>query len=107
MAKDREQTEIPLEHQFLHLLLVFLLLLQVEHRSENPVPDRAAYPETFVVVFIMMEMMVAPKGFHPSERRVPCMDRVMHRPVKQIPQHKSREEHENIGAKDQSHQQEN
>src|SRR5580692_12770042 len=104
MAKDREQTEIPLEHQFLHLLLVFLLLLQVEHRSENPVPDRAAYPETFVVVFIMMEMVVAPKGFHPSERRVPRMDRVMHRSIQQVPQHKSRKEHVYVGAEDHAHQ---
>ena len=67
-----------LEHQLLHLLLVLFLLFQVEHGAEDPVPDRAAYTKTFMIILVMMQVVIAPQWFHPSERRIPGMNGIVH-----------------------------
>jgi hypothetical protein len=88
------------EHQLFHLLFIFFFLCKVEHGTEDTVPERAAYTEALVVIFIMVQVVIAPKGLHPAKRRIPGMDGIVHAPVEKIAEHKSGEEHKHVIAHD-------
>jgi hypothetical protein len=47
-------------------------------------------PKPFFLVFVMMQVVVAPQRLHPFKRRVPGMDGVMHGSIQQVAQHKAR-----------------
>src|ERR1700753_3026841 len=57
------------------------------------IPDSAADTETFLLILVMMQVVIAPETLHPSKRGVPGMDRIVHATIKQIAQKKSGEEH--------------
>ena len=57
-------------------------------------------------VLIVVKMVVAPQGFHPFERRIPGMDRIVHATIEEIAKHKAGKEHEYIVAHDQPVQEE-
>ena len=91
MAKVKDSTLS--EHKFLYFFLVFLFFFQVEHGTKYMVPEGCADPVSFVVVFVMMQMMISPERLHPPERRVPGMYRIVHRSIHQIADKKTRKEH--------------
>ena len=51
------------------------------------------YAKTTVVILIMMKVMISPQWFHPFERRIPCMDGIMHGSIHEVTQHKTGKEH--------------
>ena len=98
MRKDGRLSRLFLlcEHQLLNFLLVFLLTLQIEHGAENMVPKGGAHAEAIVFIFIVMEMMIAPKTLHPLEGRVPGVNGIVHAAIHQVSEYEAREEHECI-----------
>src|SRR6185312_216582 len=82
-----------LEHEVLDLLFIILLLLQIEHRPEDMIPDGAADAETFAFILVMMQVMIAPEGLHPFERGIPGVDSIVHAAIEQITQEETGEEH--------------
>ena len=93
-----------LEHQFLHFLLVFFFVLEIEHGAKDMIPYGGAYTITIVFIFVMMKMMITPKRFHPLERRVPGMNRIMHRSIHEISKKKTGEKYKCIATHDQIRQ---
>ena len=91
------------KHQFPHFLLVLFLFFQIEHGTKDVIPNRAADAKALVLILVMMEMMIAPKRFHPFKRRVPGMNSVMHAAIHQITQNKSGEKHESVLPSNQIH----
>jgi len=85
-----------LKHQFLHLCFIFLLLLQIEHGTEDKIPDGGAYTKALFFILVMMQVVVAPQRLHPFERRVPSVNGVVHRSIHQVAQNKAREENKNV-----------
>src|SRR5437868_5969157 len=91
------------EHQFLHFLFVFLLFFQVEHGSEHMIPQCGTYSITIVLVLVVMEMMIAPQGFHPFKWRIPRVNSIMHGPIHEVAEYKARKESKHIPSHCQVH----
>jgi len=91
-----------LVHQLFHLLFVLFFLFEIEHGTEDAIPNGAAYPESFMIVLVMVEVMVAPKGFHPFEWRVPGVDGIVHATIQKITHHETWEEHKYVVSHDQA-----
>src|ERR1044072_8528108 len=84
------------KHQFLYLFLILLLFIEVEHSAKDMIPKRGAYTKSLVIVFVVMQVMISPQGFHPFERRVPRMNSIVHSAIHEVSQNKTREKHECI-----------
>ena len=81
--------------------------LKIEHGTKYAVPDGSAYAKTFVIIFIVMQVMIPPERLHPFERRVPGMDSVVHGTIYQITQYEAGEKNERIIFHHQVHDSEN
>lgn len=68
---------------------------------EYMIPQRSADTEALLVTFIMMEVMVSPQWLHPFERRIPCMNGIMHGAIHEIPQEEAGEKDKSICPEDQ------
>jgi hypothetical protein len=66
----------------------------IESGAEHAVPQGGAYAEAFMIVFVMMQVMIAPQCLHPFEGRRPCMYGVVHAGIYQVAQYKARPEYE-------------
>src|ERR1700709_1909800 len=97
---------VNLVHQLFNLFLVLFFLLKIEHGAKYTVPDRAAHAIPLMLILVMMKVMIAPQCFHPFERRIPGMDRIVHAAIQQVAQDKAGKEHKDIGTDGQAHQQE-
>ncbi len=71
------------------------------------IPDGGTDAETLVVVFVVVQVVIAPESFHPFKRRIPGMDRVVHATVHQVTQDKTREKDKSILRHQQEHEAEN
>src|SRR5215471_346752 len=69
------------EHKIFYFLFIFIFSFQIKHCTEYPVPDGSADTITPMCIFVMMQVMIAPKRFHPFKRRVPGVDGIVHATV--------------------------
>ena len=51
---------ILVKHEFSHLFLIFFFFLEIKHGSKYMIPDGGANAKTLVLIFIMMQVMIAP-----------------------------------------------
>src|SRR5258707_819214 len=93
-------------HQLLYFLFILFFFFEVEHGAEDPVPNGAAYAKALMFVLVMVQVMVAPKGFHPFKGRVPGVDGIVHAAIEQVAQYKPRKEHKDVGSHRKPHQKE-
>ena len=53
-------TRLLTKHQLIHLILVFFFFFQIEHGAKYTVPKSRAHTKAHVLIFIMMQVMIAP-----------------------------------------------
>ena len=64
--------------------------LFLRHSAKNNIPQHRAYPKTFFGCFVVVEVMVAPEGFHEFWRGK-CMNGIVHGTIDDVTKKKTRE----------------
>ena len=66
-----------------------LLVFVVEHGTEDTIPKSRADAKSFLLLFVMMKMVSAPKWFHPFKGRFPGVNCKVHAGVQEIAKDKA------------------